>query len=286
MSMLAAPSPLSRSDLHSWLLSASPEEVEAAWAVRTGTATPLDLMRLDRTQAFSLAGLDPDPWQADLLNATADLQMLLLCTRQAGKSTLAAGLALLEAFLNKTALVLLLSPSQRQSGELFRDKVLRLYNALGRPIPATQESALQMTLANGSRIVSLPGDEETIRGFSGVRLLVIDEASRVPDDLYRTVRPMLAVSRGRLICLSTPFGKRGWFFEEWEGRNSWKRVRITAHQCPRISPDFLTEERRSMPDRWFRQEYECVFEDAIDSVFAQADIDAAIDYDARPLFAR
>ena len=63
-------------------------------------------------------------------------------------------------------------------------------------------------MANGSRLVALPGREETIRSYSGVRLLILDEASRVPDDLYRAVRPMLAVSHGRLVALSTPFGQR------------------------------------------------------------------------------
>jgi hypothetical protein len=160
--------------------------------------------------------------------------MLLLYSRQAGKSQTAAALALRAALLEPPALVLLLSPSQRQSGELFRSKVLRLWRALGSPAKARQPTQLQLELANGSRLISLPGDEETIRGYSGVSLLVVDEASRVPDALYCSVRPMLAVSRGRLIALSTPFGKRGWFFEEWTGAAAWRRVEIRASQCPRI----------------------------------------------------
>jgi hypothetical protein len=208
--------------------------------------------------------------------------MLLLCTRQAGKSTTSAALALLTAFLEAPALILLLSPTQRQSGELFRDKVLRLYNAMGRPVPPERQTALELQLANGSRIVSLPENEEGIRGFSDVRLLVIDEASRVSDALYRAVRPMLAVSRGRLIALSTPFGKRGWYFEEWEGRNAWQRVKVTAHECPRITKEFLREERQAIGERWFRQEYLCSFEDTIDAVFSYEDIRAAMKPDLEP----
>ena len=78
------------------------------------------------------------------------------------------------------------------------------FNALGRPLPVVAESALRLELANGSRVVSLPGDEKNIRGYSGVTLLVIDEAARVADELYYAVRPMLAVSQGRLVALSTP----------------------------------------------------------------------------------
>jgi hypothetical protein len=211
--------------------------------------------------------------------------MLLLCSRQAGKSLTAAALALRTALLEVGALVLLLSPTERQSGELFRDKVKRLYNALGRPVATVAETALTMELANGSRIVALPGKEETIRGYSGVRLLIVDEAARVSDSLYRSCRPMIAVSRGTLVCLSTPFGRRGWFFEEWHGPAKWRRVKSTAAACPRIDPAFLAEERLALGERWFRQEYECSFEDVIDAVFTYADIQAALSDDVKPLFA-
>jgi hypothetical protein len=91
--------------------------------------------------------------------------------------------------------------------------------------------------------------------------LLIDEAARVPDDLYRAVRPMLAVSRGRLLCLSTPFGQRGFFHDEWtHGGPDWTRIRITAADCPRISADFLDQERRSLGAGWVNQEYLCSFE--------------------------
>jgi hypothetical protein len=188
------------------------------------------------------------------------------------------------ALLEPPALVLLLSPTLRQSGELFRDKVLRLYNALGRPVACVQESALTMGLANGSRIVSLPGDEKNIRGFSGVSLLIVDEAARVDDALYFAVRPMLAVSKGRMVCLSTPFGKRGFFFEAWNSPDPWDRYRIVAAECPRIGRDFLDEERRALGPRWFAQEYLCSFEDTVDSVFASQDILAALSEDVAPLF--
>jgi hypothetical protein len=212
--------------------------------------------------------------------------MLLLCTRQGGKSQTAAALALWTAFLQPGSLTLLLSPTQRQSGELFRDKVKRLYYAMGRPVQTAQESALTMELTNGSRIVALPGDEATIRGYSGVALLVIDEAARVPDALYGSVRPMLAVSRGRLIALSTPWGKRGWFFEEWHGPRSWSRVRITAPDCPRIDAAFLAEEEAALGPIWYRQEYLCSFEETVDSLFRAEDLDAALANNLQPLFPR
>jgi hypothetical protein len=259
-----------------------------AWArdlerrLLTGRPAPADKFWADPTRLLSDGGMTPDPWQAELLRSHAR-RMLLLCSRQAGKSQTAAALSLQAALLEPGSLVLLLSPTQRQSGELFRDKVVRLYDALGRPVPAVRETALTLTLTNGSRLVSLPGDEGTIRGYSGVTLLIIDEAARVVDDLYRAVRPMLAVSAGRMMALSTPFGQRGWFYEEWTGPGDWQRVQVTAEHCPRITAEFLAEERRSMGERWFRQEYECCFESTTDAVFAHEHIHGAVSAEVQPI---
>jgi hypothetical protein len=210
---------------------------------------------------------------------------LLLCSRQVGKSQTAAALALLTVLREPGALVLLLSPSLRQSLELFR-KVADLWRALGRPVPAKRrENATRLELANGSRIESLPGTEATVRSFSAVRLLVIDEAARVPDPLYYAVRPMLAVSGGRLVALSSAWAKIGWFYEAWErGGPGWHRVKVRADQCPRISAEFLAEERRAVGPRWFQMEYLAEFGDAVDALFTEEDVRAALANDVRPLF--
>lgn len=238
---------------------------------------------LDPVRFALAAGLDPDPWQADVLRSGAARQ-LLNCTRQGGKSTVTAALATHTAIYVPGSLTLLLSPSQRQSGELFR-KCLDLYSAAGRPVDPEAESALRIELINGSRIVALPGKEGTIRGYSGARLIIVDEASRVDDALYYSVRPMLAVSGGRLVALSTPFGKRGWWFEEWQnGGPGWERTHITADACPRIPRAFLDEERQSLGEWWYRQEYYGEFMDAQGAVFRYEDIERAFSNDLQPLF--
>lgn len=228
---------------------------------------------LDPVRFALRAGIAPDPWQADVLRSRAP-RMLLNCSRQSGKSTTTALVALHTATYVGGALVLLLSPSLRQSAELFRT-VARQYAATGAPIPSTAESRLRLELENDSRIISLPASEATIRGYSGVNLLVVDEAARVADDLYASVRPMLATSNGRLIALSTPFGKRGWWSDAWHSDNAWKRVEVTAEQCPRISPAFLAEERENLGEWWFRQEYRCEFLDADTQAFSTEDLERA-----------
>ncbi len=229
------------------------------------------------------AGFTLDAWQRDVLISDAH-QIILLVTRQGGKSTVSSIRALHRALYTPASLVLLLAPSYRQSKELFR-KVKDALAALPFPAPLASESALELEFTNGSRIVALPGKEATIRGFSGVSLLIVDEASRVPDELYQAVRPMLAVSGGDILLLSTPFGKRGFFHHEWtEGGADWHRTKVTAEDCPRIPREWLEQERQSIGDWWYRQEYLCEFVESVDSVFRYEDIQRALDPKVTPLF--
>jgi hypothetical protein len=203
-------------------------------------------------------GLEPDPWQVEVLEGNHP-RLLLNCCRQAGKSTVVALLGLVEAVFVPGTKVLLVSRSFRQSAELFRI-VADFYRRLGQPLKESLTSE-ELRLGNRSRIVCVPCKEETIRGYSHISLLVIDEAARVFDEVYRAVRPMLAVSGGRLICLSTPYGKRGFFYDAWaRGGADWARIEVPAERIPRIPEEFLQKERRALGELFYRQEYGCSFE--------------------------
>src|SRR5829696_3247637 len=196
-------------------------------------------LALNRVSFAEKLGIVPDAWQEDFLRSSAD-RVLLNCCRQSGKSTMTGLIALHRALYYPGSLILCLAPALRQSQELF-GKVLSFYRDLGRPVSPRGERKLSLELENGSRIVMLPGSEKTIRGFSGAALLILDEAVRVADELYFAVRPMLAVSGGALIMLSTPYGKRGIFYDEWTRGLGWERYEVPASQCPRISEEFLEE---------------------------------------------
>ena len=160
---------------------------------------------------------------------------VLNCSRQWGKSTITAAKAMHRRCTKPESLTLVVSPSARQSGEFLR-KAAGFARKLGIRPKGDGDNEISLALPNGSRIVGLPGSEATVRGFSAVSLLLVDEAARVSDELYLAVRPMLAVSDGALWLMSTPFGKRGFFYEAWEhGGPEWERVRAAATECPRIS---------------------------------------------------
>lgn len=231
-----------------------------------GLAADLALGLNAAAWAERITGYEMDPWQAEVLRSGAE-RVLMNCCRQSGKSLVAALLALHTAIYKPGSLTLLLSPSLRQSQELFK-KVAGLYREVAEAVPAEAESALRVELTNGSRIISLPGREQSVRGYSAVDLLVVDEAARVSDDLYYSIRPMLAVSGGRLVLLSTPYGKRGVFWQTWsDNGDGWLLLRATAEDCPRISGEFLAEERAALGDWWFAQEYEAAFQDAQTAAF-------------------
>ncbi len=211
---------------------------------------------------FALAelGFQADNKQKAVLNSKGK-RGVLNCSRQWGKSTVTAAKAVERAWREAGSLVLVASPTERQSGEFLR-KAAEFVRRLGMRAKGDGDNAISLALPNGSRIVGLPGTEGTVRGFSAVTMLLIDEAARVPDAMYKALRPMLAVSDGDLWLMSTPCGKRGFFWEVWtQGGEEWERYSAPATECARISEGFLKEERQALGSLWFAQEYLCEFVD-------------------------
>jgi len=238
---------------------------------------------LENPCSAAFLGFTPDARQCSLLGRPIH-RLLLNCTRQWGKSTITAAQAVARADRHDGSLTVVVSPSARQSAEFLR-KAQAFVRRLGIKPRGDGDTEISLAFPNGSRIVGLPGNEGTIRGFSSVSLMLIDEAARVSDDMYASVRPMLAVADGDLWLMSTPYGKRGFFWQEWEnGGPQWERMSVPATDCPRIRPEFLEEERASLGERWFRQEYLCEFLEDHDGLFSRDLIDRAFCPDVTPLF--
>ena len=225
---------------------------------------------------------EPDARQAEMLRSEAK-RGILNCTRQWGKSTIAAAKAVHRAYTREKCMVLVASPTERQSAELIR-KAAEMVAKLGIKPRGDGDNATSLLFPNGSRIVGLPGMEGTTRGFSAVSLLLIDEAARVDDAIYKALRPMLAVGQGDLWLMSTPWGKRGFFYECWEHEGpEWFRVSVPATECPRIPKEFLEGERRALGPAWFAQEYMGDFVDNGAAVFSRDLVERAIDDSFPPL---
>lgn len=231
--------------------------------------------------------IEPDDWQLAVIRPTKR-QTIILCTRQAGKSYATGIRALHHAIFNAGSQIIIAAPGERQA-KLLLEVIKILYSRYPGRRRARKWNVMSVEFHNGSTIEALPGKDDTIRGYSSIDLLILDEASRVTDTLYHAVRPMLAVSGGDLILLSTPFGKRGFYYETWEravNDPSWLRIGpIPATQITRISAQFLQEERDSLPRAIYEQEYECKFTDRIGTIFMDHQIRWAMsDQELQPLF--
>ena len=240
---------------------------------------------LDPVVFAQRAGITPETWQAAVLRSTAR-HRILCCSRQAGKSTVSAVAAVHQALYHPNSLILLLAPVGRQAKELL-GKVRGVYAGVQSEMGTEADNQVTLVFANGSRIVVIPDKEGNVRGFSAVDLLIIDEAAWVLDSTYQAVRPMLAVSEGKVMLLSTPNGKRGFFHVEWtEGGADWHRSMITVFDVPHIARSWIEAERTKIPASTFDQEYMCVFGETEDAVFHYQDIRDALTDDVKPLFAQ
>lgn len=227
------------------------------------------LLEFSPVALMSASGLDPDRWQSGFLvsgssmNGSGDIYVLT--SRQAGKSTSAAALAAWLAWRRRRLLVLIVSPTLRQSVELGQ-KIRGFLPVL--PVRADAESKLEVALSNGSRVVCLPGKPETVRGYSP-DLIIADEAAWIADELYEALSPARARTGGRLIALSTPGAPSGWFYTGWstEELGAVERVRVPWTEVSGLSAEVVEAERALMPEARWRAEFECAFLERPGQVF-------------------
>jgi hypothetical protein len=215
---------------------------------------------VDPTVLLTRAGLEPDEWQCEALRCD-DSRVLFNVCRQGGKSSVGAALAVHETnYRKRSSLVLLVAPVLRQAGELF-GKAMQFHRAAGKPVPLKSEATLKAEFTNGSRIICVPADAESIVGYTA-DLIIFDEAARIPDSVYHYLRPTVAVTGGRIFGMSTPSGVDGWFAKAWLDEDGWRKFHVTADKCSRISPEFLIQEKKALGSYIYEQEYNGAFHDA------------------------
>ncbi len=218
----------------------------------------------------------PDSWQSLLLTemVTKHKDVMLCCSSQIGKTEVVSVGAYLCACLGMYVLVV--SPSDRQSIR-FHSRLLRQHGRLQLRRSLERPNKHVLTLEGGGRVEALPNSPDKIRGIDAVDLLIVDEASRVSDDLFGACTRMLAVSGGKIALLSTPAGRNGFFYREWTSEAPWSRHHVTWKECPRITTEHIEAERARFGDWWVRQEYEGEFLGAQTAVFDRMRFEALVD---------
>jgi hypothetical protein len=198
-------------------------------------------------------GVAPLNWQEEFLRAPRGASILALTSRQAGKTTTAAWAIAHAALFVPGSLSVVACPAQRQSAEAVR-RVREAVVKAGSKLEADNVYGLELT--NGSRVLALPGSDDSIRGLTVDAWIVADEAARLSDDLIAALRPMRARRpEARFAMLSTAWKRTDPFWLAWNSDDpSWMRLKATADVVP-FDPKFLETERRNLGEEAFKREY-------------------------------
>jgi hypothetical protein len=200
-------------------------------------------------------GLTPTAWQETFLRAPRGASVLALTARQVGKTTTAAWAIAHSMLFTPGSLSVIGCPAQRQSAEAVR-KVKGILIKAGAEFASDHVYGLE--LDNGSRVMALPSDDDTIRGLTVDAWIVADEAARLDEDLIAALRPMRARRpHARFAMLSTAWSHADPFWTAWAGDNpTWIRLKATADMpgAP-FTQDFLKQERLDLGEQRFKREY-------------------------------
>ncbi|MEM2257830.1 MAG: terminase family protein, partial [Candidatus Caldarchaeum sp.] len=215
-------------------------------------------------------------WQKKWLDDDRRFRIMLK-SRAVGGSFIIALESFLLSLLRPGSVTLLVSYSMRQSLELFRKVKEHINNWRGLRIRAgddvysftatLSETKTQVEFQNGSRIVSLPNNPDAIRGYRA-DMVYIDEAAMFKNDfaIKSAVIPTIAGREGRLSLISTPKGRRGWFYEAWTS-DTFSKHQVHYTEAPHITPQDLEGMRASMNPLEWEQEMEMKFLDELNAVF-------------------
>jgi hypothetical protein len=200
-----------------------------------------------------ILGVEPTQWQEDFLRAPRGASILALTARQCGKTSTAAWGMAHAALFSPGSLSVVACPAQRQSAEAVR-RVREAIIKAGGGLEADNVYGLELT--NGSRVLALPGSDDSIRGLTVDAWIVADEAARLNDDLIAALRPMRARRpEARFAMLSTAWSRTDPFWMAWAGDDpSWIRLKATADTV-HYDSEFLERERRSLGEDVFKREY-------------------------------
>ena len=199
-------------------------------------------------------GVEPTAWQAEFLRAPQGASILALTARQVGKTTTAAWAIAHFMLFTVGGLSVIACPAQRQSAEAVR-RVRAILMKVGAELKSDHVYGLELT--NGSRVLALPGSDDSIRGLTVDGWIVADEAARLPKDLIAALRPMRARRpQARFAMLSTAWSRTDPFWTAWASDDpSWMRLKATADDATLFPAEFLEQERRALGDDGFKREY-------------------------------
>ena len=197
--------------------------------------------------------------------------MILVWSRQSGKSVFAE-IACIEALCNPDKFSAYITPSYKH-GEKVYEELIKYLEPTGL-IKRKNGQKLRIESIYGSVLQFFSGESPTaIRGNTVSGILIIDEASYFPDVLsngediwYNVIQPITKARCKKIIMISTPAGKRGFFYQFYnkalEGKEGYAYMKRTIYDDSLASEDYINDMKEGTPEKIFQQEYECIFLDS------------------------
>jgi hypothetical protein len=175
---------------------------------------------------------------------------------------------------------LVIAPSLRQATETTRAARAALAKALP-DVEFASDNKLQIELPWGARLIALPGEASTSRGFTA-SMAIAEESQSLEhaDEIFATIAPTLATTGGPLIVVGTPMDYQDPLYPIFEGDAaadpSWTRFRIPTRWCPRVPRSFLEEQRRLLGDMIYAREFEAQWSAPTSGMFDHALLQGAV----------
>jgi hypothetical protein len=154
-----------------------------------------------------------DPWQKEYIETPPEQSCFLLCGRQVGKTTAMSikAVELCVKHFKKGENILIASITEKQGYRMLAKALAYAENKYPSLIykDNLRPTMHRISFTTGAEIYSYPAGEtgEGLRGDT-IKKLMIDEGSRMGEEFFISVEPMLSVVRGSMDIASTPFGKK------------------------------------------------------------------------------
>ena len=203
------------------------------------------------TEYYLIYMLQLDKWQQDILDCKN--KYILLCKgRQIGGTTIMARKCADRMLTQKGCHIIVVSLTEDQAQLVvimvltYLEKNFKGYIAKPYSKNITKN---KIVLKNGSQILSRPVGQtgDAVRGFTG-NVLYINEASRMPESVFTAAKPILLTTGGDIWMDSTPFGKKGYFYESWLNKHDRFKVFYMS------SEEVIQE--RPISDSWTKKQRE------------------------------
>ncbi len=193
-----------------------------------------------------------DPWQERLKLLKGNI--VIVSGRQSGKSAGVSILAGDEAMNIPNSFILIGAYVIEQAQWIFRK--IHDYILAMQPKQIKGKVTLNfLELKNGSKIYCRPiGDTGGgMRSFTAT-MVILDETAMIPDRAWEAIEPVISITKGRVILLSTPQGKKGFFYRATKNKD-YTLIHVSARDCPRHSKAFLDRKQAEMSPVAFATEY-------------------------------